>query len=155
MRAKAAARRRVTKGCTSWKNKFFCWKIYETQRSCSREMTFQMWLSKLLGIFSKKLAYKTLPLHNWQYTMSQVERFMFSKWLYYKYFQGILPIRLSKTWNPVGFPISPHLRRQMPYRIVDCSGTTFSLYLRQTFKSLSFDYSIGDNRLANRTARRK
>jgi hypothetical protein len=37
----------------------------------------------------------------------------------------------------MGLPILPHLLRQMPSRIVDYSGTTSSLYLRQPRQSLN------------------
>jgi hypothetical protein len=35
-----------------------------------------------------------------------------------------------KYKTATGFPISPHLRRQMPSRIADYSGTTFSPAVR-------------------------
>jgi len=37
----------------------------------------------------------------------------------------------------LGLPILPHLQRQMPSRIVNYSGTTSSLYLRQPRQSLN------------------
>jgi len=37
----------------------------------------------------------------------------------------------------MGLPILPHLLRQMPSRIVDYSGTTSSLYMRQPQQSFS------------------
>lgn len=43
--------------------------------------------------------------------------------------------------NPLGFPSSPHLRRQMPSRIEDYNGTTFSLYMSQIQKSLRLGMS--------------
>ena len=37
----------------------------------------------------------------------------------------------------MGLPISPHLLRQMRYRINDYSGIAFSLYMRQPRQSLN------------------
>jgi mRNA interferase RelE/StbE len=39
-------------------------------------------------------------------------------------------------------PISPHLRRQMPYRIDHYSGTASSLYLRQPRQSLNLGFTL-------------
>ena len=62
-----------------------------------------------------------------------------------------MSIWISKSWNPPGFPISPHLGRQMPSRIVHYSGTTSSLYLRQTWKSLNLHLAQILPRLNDRT----
>jgi hypothetical protein len=52
----------------------------------------------------------------------------------------------------MGLPILPHLRRQMPYRIGDYSGTTSSLYLRQAQQPLNLGFSfIEINRLQGKT----
>jgi len=42
-----------------------------------------------------------------------------------------------KILNPAGLPISPHLLRQMRYRINDYSGNSFSLYMRQPRQSFN------------------
>ena len=50
---------------------------------------------------------------------------------------GPFGLRFQLRPNKTGFPMSPHLLRQMPFRIDDYSETASSLYLRQTWKSLN------------------
>lgn len=68
--------------------------------------------------------------------------------------EGIISMPHQHFTQAERFLISPHLRRQIPYRIADDSGTIFSpaggfrsaqlAYLRQTYKSLNLGFSVNN-----------